>query len=184
LNERGHRQAAQAGAALREQGISHIYSSDLSRAADTAHAVAAQTGIAVLQHKGLRERGFGSFEGLTYAEVDERYPQEALRWRQRDPAFAPPGGETLVDFFERAVRTATQLVSAHPGGTVLLVSHGGVLDMLYRAATHQSVQAPRTWQLGNATINRLLWTGESFSLVGWDDDAHLTEESKGALSPK
>jgi 2,3-bisphosphoglycerate-dependent phosphoglycerate mutase len=85
---------------------------------------------------------------------------------------------------ERAVRTATQLVSAHPGGTVLLVSHGGVLDMLYRAATHQSVQAPRTWQLGNATINRLLWTGESFSLVGWDDDAHLTEESKGALSPK
>jgi 2,3-bisphosphoglycerate-dependent phosphoglycerate mutase len=177
LNERGRWQAARAAQALCEQGISHIYSSDLSRASSTAAAVAAQTGLAVLQHPGLRERGFGSFEGHTYAEVEARYAQDAKRWRQRDPSFAPPGGETLIDFSARAVGTASQLVAAHPGGTVLLVSHGGVLDMLYRAATHQGLQAPRTWQLGNATINRLLWTGEGFSLIGWDDDAHLADES-------
>ena len=51
--------------------------------------------------------------------------------------------------------------------------HGGVLDCLYRAATHQALNAPRTWRLGNASINRLLYTAQGFSLVGWDDQTHL-----------
>jgi probable phosphoglycerate mutase len=55
----------------------------------------------------------------------------------------------------------------------VLVAHGGVMDVLYRAATRQELQAPRTWQLGNAAINRMLWTPEGFSLVGWSDTAHL-----------
>jgi probable phosphoglycerate mutase len=49
------------------------------------------------------------------------------------------------------------------------------MDMLYRAATRQGLEAARTWRLGNAAINRLLWTPEGFSLVGWDDTAHLTD---------
>jgi probable phosphoglycerate mutase len=53
------------------------------------------------------------------------------------------------------------------------VAHGGVLDCLYRAATRLPLQAPRTWQVPNASINRLLWTPEGFTLVGWNDDAHL-----------
>ena len=55
----------------------------------------------------------------------------------------------------------------------MLVAHGGVLDVLYRAATRQDIQAPRTWQLGNAAINRLLWTPDGLSLVGWADTQHL-----------
>ena len=55
----------------------------------------------------------------------------------------------------------------------MLVAHGGVMDALYRAATGQTVQAPRTWQLGNAAINRLLWTPQGLTLVGWSDTRHL-----------
>ena len=56
------------------------------------------------------------------------------------------------------------------------MAHGGVLDVLYRAATRLDIQAPRTWTLGNAAINRLLWTPEGFSLVGWADTQHLDED--------
>ena len=57
----------------------------------------------------------------------------------------------------------------------MLVAHGGVMDLLYRAATGQELQAPRTWQLGNTAINRLLWTPEGLTLVGWSDTSHLDD---------
>ena len=66
-----------------------------------------------------------------------------------------------------------RLAAAHPGRTIVLVAHGGVLDCLYRAATRIDLQAPRTWQLGNASINRLLHTPDGFTLVGWSDTSHL-----------
>ena len=69
-----------------------------------------------------------------------------------------------------------ELAGAHIGQQIVLVAHGGVLDALYRLATGQAIQAPRSWQLGNATINRLLWTPEGLSLVGWSDARHLETE--------
>ena len=65
------------------------------------------------------------------------------------------------------------MAGAHPGQVIALVAHGGVLDCMYRAAARVDLRAPRTWQLGNASINRLLYTGEGFTLVGWSDTSHL-----------
>ncbi len=65
--------------------------------------------------------------------------------------------------------------SATLGEQIVLVAHGGVLDMLYRFATRQPIEAPRTWQLGNASINRLLWTPQGLSLIGWSDTRHLDQ---------
>jgi probable phosphoglycerate mutase len=64
-----------------------------------------------------------------------------------------------------------------------VVAHGGVLDCLYRAACHIDLRAPRTWQVANATINRLLWTPEGFSLVGWNDAGHLDVDAPGPARP-
>ena len=72
---------------------------------------------------------------------------------------------------------AAGLAARHPGELVVMVAHGGVMDVLYRAATGQELQAPRTWHLGNAAINRLLWTPQGFTLVGWGDTGHLSEGS-------
>ena len=66
---------------------------------------------------------------------------------------------------------------SHTGEQIVMVAHGGVLDLLYRAATGQALQAPRTWQLGNTAINRLLWTPEGLTLVGWSDTSHLDDET-------
>ena len=176
LNEQGLWQAARLAEALRAEGLSHIYSSDLQRARRTAEAVAEAAGLDhVALDARLRERHFGQFEGLTYPEVEQRWPEEARRWREREVGFAPGGGETPEAFYARCVPAAAELAARHPGEAIALVAHGGVLDCLYRAATGLAMQAPRTWQLGNATINRLLWHGEGFVLVGWNDDGHLQD---------
>ncbi len=177
LNELGRRQAARLGPALRDEGIERVVASDLSRAWHTAQALAGALQVPVEPDTGLRERGFGELEGLTYQQIDERWPEMAQRWRSRDVDFQPPGGESLRSFYDRCVGAATRIASAHarhqPAGALALVAHGGVLDCLYRAASGVALQAPRSWVLGNASINRLLYTPQGFTLVGWNDSAHL-----------
>ena len=178
LNATGRWQASRLAQALAGEPIAAVYASDLLRAWDTALSVGNAAGLPVVTHEGLRERGFGIFQGRTYAEVEQLWPDLALRWRKRDPDFAPEGGESLVQFRERVTATAHALAERHPGEQIVMVGHGGVMDVLYRAATGQSLQAPRTWELGNAAINRLLWTREGLTLVGWSDTLHLDDDAR------
>jgi probable phosphoglycerate mutase len=173
LNDTGRWQAKRLSTALADESLQAVYSSDLLRAYETARAVAHVSGHVVLTDQGLRERRFGEFEGHTWKEIEERWPAQSARWRKRDLEFAPAGGETLRQFYDRVVEAATRLAKAHLGQTIALVAHGGVMDCLYRAATRIDLQAPRSWQLGNASINRLLYTPEGFSLIGWSDTQHL-----------
>ena len=173
LNTKGRWHDEKAALALACESIQALYASDLWRAYDTALAIANVTGLPVQTDEGLRERGFGVFEGKTFAEVEVLWPELALRWRKRVPDFAPEGGESLLTFRERILHAVSALAAKNVGQQITIVSHGGVMDVLYRAATRQTLQAPRTWQLGNAAINRLLWTPEGLSLVGWADESHL-----------
>lgn len=173
LNDTGRWQAERLAAALADEGIGAIYSSDLERAHATARALAARTGAPLVTERGLRERAFGLFEGVTFTEIEARWPEDSARWRRRDPAYGPGGGETLDAFFARCVAAASALAERHPGETIALVAHGGVLDCLYRAAARVALDAPRSWMLGNATVNRLLHSDQGFTLVGWNDAAHL-----------
>lgn len=175
LNDHGLRQAQRLAASLAPDELHAVYSSDLVRARDTAQAVADACGLPVRLEPGLRERAFGIFEGLSFGEIEAAFPAQCQRWRQRDPAFAPEGGERLTDFFDRCVGAFERLAQAHPGQTIAVVCHGGVLDCLYRAATRLSLQAPRTWSVPNASVNRVLYSGEGFNLVGWGDVGHLDE---------
>jgi len=176
LNDMGRWQVHRLALALADENIAAIYSSDLLRALETAQAVARASGDAIVTDAGLRERGFGAFEGLSYKEISARWPGLAERWRKRDPEFGAPGGETLNQFYARSIATATRLAALHPGQTIALVSHGGVMDCLYRAAARVALDAPRSWQLGNAAINRLLYTSQGFTLIGWSDDYHLDDD--------
>ncbi|WP_076999368.1 histidine phosphatase family protein [Variovorax sp. KK3] len=178
LNATGLWQAERVGQALADEEIGAIYASDLARAWQTAQAIARPRGLEVEPEPGLRERAFGHFEGRTFADIDASLPEQARLWRTRDPAFAPEGGgESLLAFRERVTGIASSLAQRHPGELVVLVAHGGVMDVLYRAATGQELQAPRTWHLGNAAINRLLWTPQGFTLVGWGDTGHLDQDT-------
>lgn len=177
LNDTGRWQAAQLGQALADEPLAAVYSSDLRRAFDTAQAVAGAQGLQVVPHTGLRERGFGVLEGLTWADIETQHPHEASAWRTRVPDWAPTGGESLLVLRERVLDALNGLAQRHLGEHIALVAHGGVLDIIYRAATGLELQAPRSWLLKNASINRLLWTPESLTLVGWGDVSHLENGS-------
>lgn len=174
LNAKGRWQAQRLAQALAaDEPVAALYSSDLLRAWDTAQSIADATGLAVVAEPALRERGFGQFEGRTFTELEASWPRETLRWRARDPEWAPAGGETLIAVRERLMQTLQTLAARHLGQQIVLVSHGGVIDALYRAATGLDIRAPRTWLLVNAAINRLLWTPDSLTVVGWSDTTHL-----------
>ena len=178
LNDTGRWQARRVGEALAGEKISAVYSSDLGRAHQTAQSIAEVTGVAVVPEEGLRERSFGIFEGKTFDEIHETWPDHAHNWRKRIPEWEPPeGGESLIQLRERVTRTLQGLAARHPGELIVVVAHGGVLDAIYRVATGQEVNSPRTWDLGNAAINRLLWTPEGFTLVGWSDTQHLAPDT-------
>ena len=176
LSAKGRWQAERLADALRDEPITAIYASDLSRAWETAQYVGHTQGLPVIKEVALRERGFGDFEGKTFAEIEVLLPEQSLRWRKRDPEFYPAGGESLVALHTRVMEVAERLAALHPGEQIALVGHGGVMDVLYRAATRLDIQAPRTWVLGNAAINRLLWTPEGFTLIGWADMQHLDDD--------
>jgi probable phosphoglycerate mutase len=178
LNETGVAQAQRLGQALAGEPIAAIYASDLDRAQVTAQAVSRVSGVALRTDLRLRERHYGAFQGLTYDEIVEQWPQQAQSWRERDPSFAPEGGESLLDLYARVLPALESLASAHSGEQIVWVTHGGVIDVLYRIATRQDLKIHRTWELGNTAINRLLWTPQGLTLVAWGDMAHLSEAAR------
>ena len=177
LSANGRWQAERLAAALKGESLAAIYASDLTRAWETAQYLGRAQGLAVIKEMGLRERGFGDFQGKTFAEIEALLPEQSQRWRQRDPEFSPHGGESLMALRSRVISATERLAALHPGEQIAVVGHGGVMDVLYRAATRLEIQAPRTWALGNAAINRLLWSPEGFSLVGWADTSHLDDDA-------
>ena len=173
LNANGVEQARQLGAALANEDIDAVYASDLSRAADTAQAIATHHRLTVHTHTGLRERHFGYFEGLTWAAIEAKHAEDALAWRSRDTHFAPAGGESLEALKARVLNTLNELAGKHMGQHIVIAAHGGILDQLYRLANNLDLQTKRDWHLGNAAVNRLLWTPGSLNLVIWGDTSHL-----------
>jgi len=183
LNQTGRWQAQRLGQALAAEAISAVYSSDLQRASATAEPIAQAAGTEVVPHQGLRERCFGMFEGRTFDEIQQAWPHHAQNWRKRIPDWQPPeGGESLLQLRARVTGTLQDLAARHHGEQIVVVAHGGVLDALYRVATGQDVSSPRTWELPNGAINRLLWTPQGLTIVGWSDTQHLDDPAADETS--
>ncbi len=177
LNAEGERQAALLGAALALEPIDHVVSSDLLRARQTAEAIARGRGMAVDTDPALRERCYGGFEGLLYSEIAARFPLEFAAWQARDvDAVLPLGanrGETFRQFYERTTGAILAQAQAHPGKTIALVAHGGVLECAYRAALGLPLETPRDFKVLNASVNRFVAEQGALRLVSWGEVGHL-----------
>ncbi|MCG2585429.1 histidine phosphatase family protein [Massilia sp. TS11] len=182
LNASGQRQAAALGAALAGERIDAIISSDLQRAAATADAIAVHHGLRVRRARQLRERHYGVFEGLLYSEAEARYPQHYADWKARVIDAAPPEGERYGDFHARCIAAIFAASAAHPGQTLVIVAHGGVLECAYRAATGLPLDSPRSFTIPNAALNRFQVDGGRLQLDVWGDASHLRSSALDEIS--
>lgn len=155
-----------------------IYSSDLRRAQQTAQPAATALGLELRLVEGLRERAYGVFQGRDSREIAQRYPDDYARWQTRDPGFAPEGGESVRSFYHRVLHAVDAIVRAHPDSRIACVTHGGVLDCVYRRACGLPLDAARNYPLLNTSINTVEFAEDGTARVlSWADIAHLSAAS-------
>jgi probable phosphoglycerate mutase len=177
LSPVGRAQARAAAAVLAAHDFSAVYSSDLMRVRQTAEPAAQRLALPVVHDAELRERHYGIFECLLYTEVRTRFPQQYARFRDKDPDFDFDSGESLRAFFARALAAVTRIAQAHDGEQVLVFTHGGVLDMLYRHIQELGLSSPRDFAVPNAGLNWIEFAQDGWRVQSWADVRHL----RGAL---
>lgn len=177
LSTTGIWQTRQLTQRLADEPIDAVISSDLARAWMTGAPLAEARGLELIAEPRLRERVFGIFEGKTLDEIAAQHPQELQAWRARDVDWRVPEGESGTEFIARVLAALHDIVQAHEGRTVAVVSHGGVLDVVYRNARALAWDAPRGHQMLNASINRLQARAAPLQLeiLFWGDVAHLDQ---------
>jgi probable phosphoglycerate mutase len=174
LTPLGMQQARQLGARLSNVQFAALYSSDLGRAHQTARCIADATGHEIVADEGLRERDFGIFEGMTNTEIKNKYPELYEPFAKRDPDFAMPRGESASQFRSRCVGALEAIASKHPDETIVIVSHGLVLDSLYRTAVKMSLDIPRGFPLLNCSLNTFRYDANGWLAVAVCDVTHLS----------
>jgi ribonuclease H / adenosylcobalamin/alpha-ribazole phosphatase len=174
LTDAGVQQAAAAAKRLASAGLGVIVTSPLLRAVQTAQEVAAVTSAAVVTEDGFRETDFGAWEGLTFAEVRERWPAELATWLA-DPEFAPPGGESLTDVSARVTAALHRVLAARAGQTVLVVSHVTPIKTLVAAALLAPPAALYRMHLDVAALSEIDWYADGPAVLrSFNDTGHLS----------
>lgn len=174
LNAAGLAQARAVASVLKSESFAAIYSSDLLRAQQTAQPTADLLRKKVVLDKNLRERHYGMFQGMTYTEASVRIPEGYARFKAKDPDYDFGTGEALKDFNSRSLLLISKIVQNHEGENVLLFTHGGVLEMVYRHATGRGLSTPRDFEIPNAGISRVEIGAGGWRVVSWADIGHLS----------
>lgn len=176
LTELGRRQAAVTAVALagtHSGTVAAVVASPLTRAQETAAVVAQALGVPVTTDDDLVETDFGAFEGLTFAEAHERFPDALAAWLA-DDTIAPPGGESFADTAVRVSRARDRLREAYPGGTVLVVSHVTPIKQLVRLALAAPPSALYALHLDLCSLSLVDWYPDGPAVVrGFNDVGHL-----------
>ena len=178
LNETGRSQALAMASNAAHYDFSAIYSSDLKRAFDTAEVVAKGRVLEVVPLVQLRERHFGIFQGLTAAEGLQLNPAAHACYVGRDLEYDFELGESILDFADRVERAVNDLIKHHPDQTIAVVSHAGVLEIVYRKATGRPLQTPRDFAIPNCALNWFSFDAHGWHLEAWDDHHHLSKVLK------
>ncbi|MFC8432328.1 bifunctional RNase H/acid phosphatase [Streptomyces sp. NPDC057253] len=175
LSEIGREQAERAAEALAKRGtIQHILASPLTRTRQTAAAVAERLGIEVTIEEGLIETDFGAWEGLTFGEVRERYPDDLTKWLADPEAEPTGGGESFAATATRIAATRDKLVAAYAGRTVLLVTHVTPIKTFVRLALGAPPESLFRMELSAASLSAVAYYADGNASVRLlNDTSHL-----------
>ena len=177
LNTRGIAQAAQMAHTLKRINLPFdvLYTSDLQRAAKTAKAIEDLYKTSAIVSAGLRERHLGALQGLTTDEAPSLEPELWQSHLSRNIQENLRNGESIQQFADRIHLALEQIREQHLGKTILLVSHGGALDMMYRIASNQALDSEKAVTVPNASLNWISHNGIAWKVDGWADTSHLED---------
>ncbi|MFO7819224.1 MAG: alpha-ribazole phosphatase [Halanaerobacter sp.] len=177
LNQKGERQAHKLAERLAKEEIDVIYSSDLDRAYKTAQIIAAKHNLAVQTRSNLQEIDFGVWEGLTYQEINEQYPNEFESWQKNPKVNNPEGGESLKDIEARVCKALTEILEEHEGKTILIAAHGGVNRVVI--SNFLDMPLDRCWRLSqdNTAVNIINFYRSQIILDIFNSTFHLREDN-------
>jgi probable phosphoglycerate mutase len=173
LNATGRAQAQAIRTHLRTQHFAAAYSSDLDRAWHTAEIALTGTPLTVSPAPTFRERDYGRYQGLTATDAARDHPAMHASHQARDIHYDYENGESLVAFAARVTAGMQALTERHAGEQVLVFTHGGVLDIIYRMATQRGLDSPRDFSIPNAALNWLEYASGQWQILAWADQSHL-----------
>jgi len=175
LNAIGLEQARRLARRMAGEKVHRLYASDLLRAQQTAEPVARQLGLATVSDADLREQSFGRVDGMSVDDIKAQHPQAWEGWLSFREDFCMPEGESTRQFHARVMDAVRRLVAAHRGETLVVVTHGGVLDMIYRTARSLGLNGPRQSEIPNAGLNRVRVHDGGIDILAWADVDHLAD---------
>ena len=177
LTPKGFAQAHACAARLAPEKIDAVVTSDLYRAQHTAKILTTGRALSMTSEATLRERSFGTGEGMTYAEMDSKYPQIFAQTSLVDAEFTLPEGETRADFHARVKTSIEKLVAAHTGKCLLIVTHGGVLGVIYRWLNKMPIASAQRVAIPNVAYNRISAAPDGWKIEVWADTRHLLDHT-------
>ncbi len=179
LNATGHTQAQRLAQRLAAEpwGVEALVCSDLIRTRQTAapslQALLPHAQLDALTDSALREQSFGVVDGLRVDDIKADHADAWAQWLRFEPDYAMPGGESTRQFHARVLAAVRRIAAQHAGRKVLVVTHGGVLDMVWRTARGTGLSGPRQSDIPNAGLNRVRVSGEAIEVLDWADTRHL-----------
>lgn len=179
LNATGHEQARRLGLRLAGEAAHFLVCSDLLRTRQTALPISQNRLHAALGEPvfsaALREQNFGVIDGMRVDDIKTQHSDAWQQWTRFDADYAFEGGESTRQFHARVLTAVRGLALAHARQTLVVVTHGGVLDMIYRTARALPLSGPRQSDIPNAGLNRVRIEGDAIEILTWADTQHLTD---------
>lgn len=182
LSEEGQRQAAHVAERLAHHKFAGFYTSDLARATQTAAAVARRVGMEPVLDEGLREIFLGEWEGLHTAELAERFPEAWKSWTTEPAWDLVPGGEGGTEFETRVNATLDRILGRHPHGDVLVVTHGGVIQVALHRVVGRPSQGLFPFRIQNTSISIIEKRSGRLVISSVNDTGHLELAGIGAAT--
>jgi broad specificity phosphatase PhoE len=153
LNETGWTEAREAADLLRTRSVDVIYTSPMARTRGTAEAIHQGTRAPVMVIGGLKERGFGIWDGLYFEDIERRYPDDYRRWKQDPAAFKPDQGESVYDLLTRVRQSLVAILEEHRGGRIVVVAHVGPIRVSLCDAVQLPVESYRRLTIDHGSLS-------------------------------
>lgn len=177
LTPEGIAQAEACAQRLHDEVFDQVVASDLARARQTTELLIAGRHVPIEYDPAFRERSYGIGEGLTYAELDALHHEFVSSIRVTDPDFAVEGSESRRQFHTRVTSAMRKVAAMHAGRRLLIVTHGGVLAIIYRWLNRMHISSDHRVSIPNVAYNRVAFRGDEWKIEVWADTAHLDFET-------